>query len=91
MKDTILFNANTSANAEHNLEWNRLYLRTISNYVDDLLKVKGHIYLNQIYEMLGVKWDPQRDNPCCIYVGKYTEFKFDVRSVDEGFEIDVSW
>jgi hypothetical protein len=32
--------------------------------MQDVLKSRGYIYLNQIYEILGIAWDPKQDNHC---------------------------
>lgn len=39
-------------------------LRTQEEYINDLIRTRGYIYLNQIYEMLGVEWDPECENIC---------------------------
>lgn len=66
-------------------EWNLMFLRQQEVYANDLLKVRGFIFLNEIYEMLGlprskagqiVGWVYNLDNPTgdnYIDFGLYTK------------------
>ena len=45
-------------------EMNRYFLNHQMDYVMDLIKHRGYIYLNQIYEQIGVEWDTERENIC---------------------------
>ena len=35
-------------------EWNRIYLRTQQDYMNVMLRLKGHLFLNEVYDALGV-------------------------------------
>lgn len=66
---------------------NKSYLHYNMNYVKDILKYRGYIYLNQIYEMLGLKWNPERDNYCI----RNTDVKITIKEDNERQEwvIDI--
>lgn len=92
MTHKILLNKHTSECFEHNEEWQRIFLRTEETYFNDLLISRGYVYLNQIYEALGVKWDPNEGNPCRIRtLTDATGIKFKVRKIKNGFNLTVTW
>lgn len=39
---------------ERNPEYNLMTLRAQQNYANDLLKIQGHVFLNEVYDMLGI-------------------------------------
>ena len=43
---------------------NVAFLENTFNYLKEQLKHRGYLYLNDIYETLGVKWDPNKVNLC---------------------------
>lgn len=51
---------------ENNRDYNFMLLRHVEQRVNDLVRNRGYIYLNQIYETLGVNWNPEHENPCII-------------------------
>lgn len=85
----ITFNSKTSPYATTDAEHNHMFIRLQENYFNDVLKVRGYIYANTIYEMLGIKWDPDWYNPCLRYE-PCAKLKLVVRDVNEdGFDIDI--
>lgn len=34
--------------------YNKMFLLTQQRYADDLLRARGHLYLNEVYDMLGI-------------------------------------
>ncbi len=47
---------------ESDPEYNKMYLKSSERYLNDLLNTKGYLYKNQIYESLGIKWNPLWEN-----------------------------
>ena len=43
---------------------NSLYLKAQCQYFQELFMSRGYLYLNYIYESLGVKWNPDWENRC---------------------------
>ena len=44
--------------------YNIQYLLNIEKYINEIIRHRGYIYLNQIYAMLGVEWNPEDINRC---------------------------
>lgn len=44
-----------SNNWQKNAELNRLFVQCQQNYANDLLMARGHLFLNEVYDMLGVE------------------------------------
>ena len=60
---TILFDESCAGWCK-NREVSRMFLARQSNYLAELLLSRGYVYLNQVYECLGAKWDPTWENLC---------------------------
>lgn len=43
-----------STNWASNPEYNRIFIKTQENYMNDLLRHRGHLFLNEVYDSLGV-------------------------------------
>lgn len=50
------FNANTApGNWEANTDYNFMFLRNVENYLNDLLNSRGHVFLNEALDAIGLK------------------------------------
>lgn len=52
---------------EKEFEFNKLFAKTQLMYLTELYRVKGYLYLNTIYEIFGLRWNPYDKNSCWIY------------------------
>lgn len=74
----IIFDRN-NPNWSEDKSFNIWFLLTQERYLHDLLKARGYLYFNQIYEALGAIWNPEYDNKCLRYNKKYFyQFQFEV-------------
>lgn len=58
-------------------EYNEVFIGKAEKEINDFIENKGYIYLNQIYEHLGLPWDPEKEN---ILFKKPLEFNNEARS-----------
>lgn len=96
---------------EYNPNWsnvpqqNQYFVQSIQNYANDLLRVKGKVYLNDVYDMLGIEsedygqivgWvkDPEGDGDGYIDFGVWSESTFAgkewVRGHKDGILLDFN-
>ena len=54
---------------------NHYYIKHECDYMMEVCRVRGYIYLNQIYEHLGIKWNPSNENILLRYSGN-KDWKF---------------
>jgi hypothetical protein len=88
-----------SANWSKQPEYNKLFLRCQQNYANDLLQMRGHVFLNEVYRMLGlphskagavVGWLRSQDGDNYIDFGVFTNDGSDkVRDFVNGYEGSV--
>lgn len=43
---------------------NPLLLKQMFRWLEDVFKYRGYLYLNRVYEYLGIEWDPNDENIC---------------------------
>lgn len=61
----IMFDKSSSS-WEKDFEFNKIFARSQLLYIRDRYRANGYIYLNTIYEKLGIKWNPYNDNACWV-------------------------
>lgn len=52
------------------------YLKCATNFIKDTMEHCGYIYLNRVYEILGVKWDTKMKNIC--YINEFGPLQFKI-------------
>lgn len=53
---------------DHDMDTNIRYLyESCEKHINCLGLAKGYIYMNEIYEIVGIEWDPNNENVCIIY------------------------
>ena len=86
---TITFNSKTSPYATTDVKVNRMFILQHELHFNTMLKVRGYIYLNTIYEMFGIKWNPEWENLCLRYEPNM-KLRLAIRgSNEDGFDIDI--
>lgn len=89
MNNQITFNSKTSPCAGAKSDFNRMFIVQQEHYFNALLKIRGYLYLNTIYEALGVEWDTEWEN-CCLLYKPGTRLTLAIRGVnDDGFDIEI--
>lgn len=63
-------------NWTENRDYNMLYLKSQQTYANDLLRARGHLFLNEVYDMLGL---PRTKDGCVVgwVLGSYVDFGLD--------------
>lgn len=83
------FNSKTSAQSHQNREANLMFIRYQENYFNDVLRVRGYLYFNDIYEAFGLEWNPEWENLYISYK-QHGLVKLDILCANEdGFDIDI--
>ena len=60
---------------------NQHYLNLQTQYISELTKARGYLYLNSIYECLGAKWNPEWKNICLL--AEFGELTYEIERDEE--------
>lgn len=63
-------------------ELNATYLRLQRDYLNEKLIAKRYMYLNEIYETLGIEWNPEDKNIC--YLAEFGPIGIEFESIGGG-------
>ena len=63
---------------------NQCFLNLQTLYISEILKSRGYLYLNNIYEILGVQWDPNWNNIC--FLAEFGELYYEIERDEENEE-----
>ena len=90
MKTSFTFNEKTSAYAYDDVDYNRAYVKLQETDINMILRHRGYMYLNQIYEAFGVEWNYKWKNILYTYKpdGRQIELIIVGRN-ENGFDIDI--
>lgn len=55
---------------------NQFFIDTTLKYINEILKVRVYLYLSSIYEILGVKWNPEWKNIC--FLAEFGELTYEI-------------
>ncbi len=84
----VSINPEESIYAEKDDERNLMMIRYTELNVNDYFKKRGYMYISTIYELLGVRWNPEWENLCRIYKdGDRINFK--VHKGKNGYEVYI--
>lgn len=50
-----------------NYMYNKSFIEQQIRYIFDIIRCRGYIYLDRIYELFGAGWNPYDRNDCIIY------------------------
>lgn len=63
-------------------DFNMIFLREQQRYANDLLKARGHLFLNEVYDMLGMPRSKVGQTHGWIYDSEYNHVNFGIYSHD---------
>ncbi len=99
--DYARFFDEASRNWEKDPEYNLMFLRAQQQYANDLLRSRGHLFLNEVYDMLGIPrskagqvvgWVYNEENPVgdnYVDFGMYDIHREKVRDFVNGYERSI--
>lgn len=88
---TVRFDKNSPMWTE-DAGYNIQYLLNIEKYINEIIRHRGYIYLNQIYDLLGVDWNSENVNRCikCDSVDRLAFVNFELFETDKNsFDIAI--
>lgn len=88
---TVRFDKNSPMWTE-DAGYNIQYLLNIEKYINEIIRHRGYIYLNQIYDLLGVDWNSENVNRCikCDSVDRLVFVNFELFETDKNsFDIAI--
>lgn len=83
---TIKFDRSCDLWTNHD-ESNQFWLKTNTQYISELLGVRGYLYLNTIYECIGAKWNPEWKNVCLL--AEFGELTYEIERNEKNEEYTI--
>lgn len=81
MVKTIIFDNKCVNWSPYGLNNNRFVNNQI-DYMYDRIRLRGYMYLNEINDLFGARWDPHDSNDCLIYDENGYSFTCTVQQVN---------
>ncbi len=66
MYTELIINEKSTQWMKGNYEYNHLFVRTTMAWIRDAYRANGYIYLERIYGLFGLRWNPYNENQCWI-------------------------
>ena len=89
MKTIIIFDESSWQWAT-NPDYNKAFLESCFHYLKDTCDNRGYLYLNRVYESLGLKWNPDNENICFRKENGPIEFDCNKLTEKNAFRIFVT-
>lgn len=84
------FDENTSPNFFQNQEKNRIFLQRQQNYANHLLRSRGHVFLNDVYDMLDIPRTREGAIAGWWYNNEHDGINFGIVERDNGFDLEFN-
>lgn len=85
MKNDLIVWDESSVVFSDNDKFNMMFLQHLDVYTNELINNKGYVYLNSIYEMLGINWNAERENICFR-----SHINFNTERTSNGFSVNIT-
>ena len=85
---TAAFNAAASSECSENREWNLVFLKKALCVMNDTLKCRGHVFLNDVRDMLGLERTSR--GQLVGWLASGGEIDFGIAETENGIELDFN-
>jgi len=75
---------------KHIFEYNMMFLRQVENHLNNKLVTQGHLFLNEVYDEIGLKRTVQGQKVGWLTLGPAVPGDFGMRPVDFGLAANMS-
>lgn len=87
---TIIFNENSYKYDKEDAEANYFFVKAELKYLMDVFECRKYLYMNQVFEFLGIKWNPKHENKVLLLEDyAKTDNPFSFKKTDDKNEIVI--
>ena len=90
MEIRLIFDEKSSMYFNGNNDYNLMWLIRVKAHIEDMLRFRGYMYLNQIYDLYGLRWNLENENPYLIF-NPQKNIEIDYNKIDSGYEITIKY